>query len=230
MTDPSGRPEIRSFEEAINAARDLATSGRRLILGIVGAPGAGKSTLAAALVRELGGAAVLVPMDGFHLAQSELDRLGRADRKGAPDTFDALGYAALLLRLRDRGRREVVYAPLFRRDLEEPIAGAISIPPDVSLVVTEGNYLLLDEGDWAGVRALIDETWFIAVADEDRIPRLVARHVSTGKSPAAARDWTNGPDQRNAETVAATARRADRFVSAEVVAGIQPLRMEDWVP
>ncbi|MFJ6723264.1 nucleoside/nucleotide kinase family protein, partial [Streptomyces sp. NPDC091259] len=132
-------------------ARALAAAGGRRILGIAGAPGAGKSTLAAELVRALGpGLAVVVPMDGFHLAQAELERLGRADRKGAPDTFDAAGYVALLARLRERAAA-AVYAPTFDRALEEPVAGSIRVGPHVPLVITEGNYLLHGAGAWAGV-------------------------------------------------------------------------------
>ena len=94
------RMDAQGFEELLGRARELARDGRRRVLGLAGPPGSGKSTLAARLVERLDGAAVLVPMDGFHLAGAELARLGRADRKGAPDTFDAAGYAALLARLR----------------------------------------------------------------------------------------------------------------------------------
>jgi pantothenate kinase len=139
-------------------AREFVRRERRTILGIAGPPGGGKSTLAQTVVAAVGSAAVLVPMDGFHFAQAELVRLGRRDRMGAPDTFDALGYIALLRRLRDRSE-EVVYAPEFRREIEEPIAGAISVPRAASLVVTEGNYLLVPEEPWAGVRPLLDECW-----------------------------------------------------------------------
>src|SRR3954449_6342466 len=118
-------------------ARGLLSAGKRRILGIAGPPGGGKSTVARAVVAELGDAARLVPMDGFHLAQAELVRLGRRDRMGAPDTFDAAGYAALLARL--RGEDAMVYAPEFRREIEEPIAGAIAVAHQVPLVVTEGN-------------------------------------------------------------------------------------------
>src|SRR5947207_15332686 len=100
-------------------ARALAAGGRRL-LGLAGAPGSGKSTLAAALAAALAERAIVVPMDGFHLANAELARLGRAGRKGAPDTFDAAGYVALLRRLRSQPAHEPVYAPAFRREIEEP--------------------------------------------------------------------------------------------------------------
>src|SRR5438067_2220717 len=132
--------------ECIARAMALLASGGRRVLGIAGAPGSGKSTLARAVADSLGEQAVVVPMDGFHLANAELARLGRAARKGAPDTFDAAGYVALLRRLRSAPvTRETVYAPAFRREIEEPVAGAIAVPPDVPLVITEGNYLLLHE-------------------------------------------------------------------------------------
>ena len=192
-------------------ARALAELGQRRILALVGPPGGGKSTAARVIADALGAAAVLVPMDGFHLAQDELERLGRRERMGAPDTFDAAGYVALLRRLRDP-RERVVYAPEFRREVEEPFAGAIAIPASVPLVVTEGNYLLLAEGDWAGVRPLLDAAWYVETDEQERIERLIARHIRFGKSPDHARAWTLGTDQRNAELVAATKARADAVV------------------
>ncbi|SDC30365.1 Panthothenate kinase [Sanguibacter gelidistatuariae] len=185
----------------------------RILVGIAGPPGCGKSTLAAGLVGALNAAgttATCVPMDGFHLAGAELARLGRQDRKGAPDTFDAAGFVNLLTRL--RSRTETVYAPSFDRDLEEPIAGAIAVDPCVEVVVTEGNYLLLDDGPWARVRTLLDETWYLDLPDDVRVERLVARHVRHGRTQAAARAWTLGPDQGNADLVAATRTRRDAAV------------------
>lgn len=186
----------------------------RTLLGVAGQPGAGKSTLAAQLVDGLQAAGVpaaLVPMDGFHLAQRELERLGRADRKGAPDTFDVDGYLALLERLRAPGGR-TVYAPELWREIEEPVAGAVPVTPDVEVVVTEGNYLLHDGDGWAGVRSLLDAVWYLDVPDDLRLERLVARHVRHGRSPDAARAWALGPDERNAVLVARTRPRADRLV------------------
>lgn len=202
--------------DLLERARELAAGPRRL-LGITGPPGAGKSTVAGALVAALdeGAAtdvAVLVPMDGFHLAQAELERLGRADRKGAPDTFDAAGFVALLRRLRAAEPDEVVYAPAFDRRLEEPVAGAIAVPPHVPLVVVEGNYLLHDDGAWSSVAGLLHETWYVDVDDAVRVERLVARHTAFGKAPAAARAWSLGPDERNARLVSAGRHRADRVV------------------
>ncbi|MGA8248634.1 MAG: nucleoside/nucleotide kinase family protein [Nocardioides sp.] len=184
---------------------------RRRILGITGAPGAGKTTYAERLVAESAVPAVHLPMDGFHLADVSLGRLGLLDRKGAPETFDAWGYAALLRRLRDAP--STVWAPGFDRDLEQPLAGAVAVEPQVELVVTEGNYLLLDRPEWRAVRSALDEVWFLDVADEVRRPRLVARHVRFGKSPAEAEAWVARVDDANAALVVATRASADRIVA-----------------
>jgi pantothenate kinase len=205
--DPARYPAL---DPALLRRADALAAGGRRLLGIAGAPGAGKSTVAAAVADALGSRAVVVPMDGFHLAQSELERIGRADRKGAPDTFDAAGFVALLRRL--RAGSETVYAPEYRRDLRNPVAGAIAVAPDVPLVVVEGNYLLLDAFGFGPVAGLLDESWFIAPDDDVRLARLVARHVAFGKTPEAARAWSHGPDERNALLVAATADRADVVV------------------
>jgi pantothenate kinase len=208
--------------DLVQRARRLASAGERRVLGIAGPPGCGKSTVAQAVADGLGEAAVLVPMDGFHLAQEELVRLGRRDRMGAPDTFDAAGFAALLRRLR-AGGDEVVYAPAFRREIEEPIAGAIAVAPTVPLVVTEGNYLLLDRAGWAGVRALLDEAWYVDLDDETRIERLIARHVEFGKAPDAARAWVLRSDEANARVVAGTRGRADLVVTLAAESGRERL-------
>lgn len=195
--------------EAQQRLERLLSAGERRLLGLVGPPGAGKSTLAEALLRAAGAAAQVVPMDGFHLAQAELERLGRTQRKGAPDTFDSAGYVALLRRLRHANPDEVVYAPAFRRDWEEPVAGAIGVQPNTPLVITEGNYLLLRDGHWAQVAALLDEVWYVDVADDLRVSRLLRRHESFGRSPEAAREWVERSDEANARLIAATRERAD---------------------
>ena len=188
----------------------LLAGGRRKLLGLVGAPGAGKSTLAAALLALVGAdRAQVVPMDGFHLANVELQRLGRAGRKGAPDTFDSAGYVALLQRLREqRPDGDIVYAPEFRREIEEPVAGAIAVLPTTQLVITEGNYLLHDVGPWAGAAAMLDEVWYVDIDDALREERLVRRHQQFGRSLEEARAWVAGTDAPNARLIAATRVRA----------------------
>ncbi|GAA0387027.1 nucleoside/nucleotide kinase family protein [Micromonospora gifhornensis] len=203
--------QVLPVEELLARARTLADAGPRQLLGITGAPGAGKSTLAAQVVAALGPAARLVPMDGFHLAQAELHRLGRATRKGAVDTFDANGYVSLLRRLK-RKEPTSVWAPEFRRDLEEPIAGAIEVPPEVRLVVTEGNYLLVPQWPWDEVRSLLHEAWFLDLDAELRHRRLVERHVAYGRSTEEAQAWALGSDEVNAALVTGTADRADLVV------------------
>jgi pantothenate kinase len=191
----------------------LPAAGGRVLLGITGSPGAGKSTLAAFLAEACG--AVVVPMDGFHLADVELVRRGLLDRKGAPETFDGWGYAALLARVgglsagSGSGSAEVVMAPMFERDLEQPIAGAIPVPPSAGLVVTEGNYLLLEADPWPQVRARLDAVWHVVTDDALRLPRLLARHVASGKTPAEAAAWVDRVDRPNGVLIEAARPLAD---------------------
>ena len=203
----AAKPIIREHYRARLDA--LLQEGRRKILGLVGPPGCGKSTIAAALLELLGERAVAVPMDGYHLANVELARLGRAQRKGAEDTFDSAGYVSLLRRLRNQASDEIVYAPEFRREIEEPIANAIPVFADTPLVITEGNYLLLEHGHWASVRGLIDEIWYVDVDADLRRERLVRRHMHFGRSLEAARAWVANTDEPNAVRIDATKSRAD---------------------
>ena len=205
MTD-SPLPELPA--SARIRARELIQRSGRALLGLVGPPGAGKSTLAAALQAEFAKVAQVVPMDGFHLANVELERLGRRDRKGAPDTFDAHGYVALLRRLLAQGDDEIVYAPEFRREIEEPIANAIPVFARTQLVITEGNYLLLDEGPWLQVREILDEIWYVDVPDALRVDRLTQRHQQFGRSAEDAAAWVAGTDEPNARLIEASRARA----------------------
>ena len=191
-------------------ARRLGGTGRAL-LGITGAPGAGKSTTAERLVARIGPEAVVVPMDGFHLHDDELARLGLGERKGAPETFDVEGYVALLGRLRTE-TAHTVWAPAFDRSRELSVAGAIGVRPEHRLVVTEGNYLLLEGGGWSAVRPLLDEVWFVEQEEPTRVERLVERHVAHGKPRDLARRWTLESDQANADLVARTRTVADLVV------------------
>ena len=200
------------FAQLLDRARALAGRPGRDILGITGPPAAGKSTIAGRLGGELGAAAVCVPVDGFHLAHQLLVDSGLVDRKGAPDTFDVAGYVALLRRLRDPGEG-IVYAPRFDRGIEDSIANAIPVPPDVPLVITEGNYLLLRPGPWAQVADLLDEVWYLDLAEDTRLRRLIARHREFGRDSAAARDRATGSDQQNAVLIEASRDNASLVVS-----------------
>ena len=193
----------------LERAQALIASGQRKILGIAAAPGAGKSTLAEKLLQALGAQVQIVPMDGFHLANSELQRLGRAGRKGAPDTFDAAGYVSLLRRIHSQQAGQTIYAPEYRRELEEAIAGAIAIEASTTLVITEGNYLLLEDGAWADVRGVLDEVWFLDIDSALRQQRLLARHMRFGRSREAALAWIASTDEPNAQRIEGTRHRAD---------------------
>jgi pantothenate kinase len=216
---PSGTgspPVVReTLQQLIDRAAALARPGSRRILGITGAPGAGKSTLCAALLGALDEQAALVGMDGFHYANVELQRLQRSDRKGAPDTFDVDGYVALLTRLRTPSAGPV-YAPLFDRALEEPIGSAVPVFPTTPLVITEGNYLLLQDHGWSAVRTCLDEIWYLDVPPEVREQRLIRRRRSFGHEPQAAEDWVRTVDGRNGRTVETSQSRADLLVHLDV--------------
>ncbi|SFB89322.1 hypothetical protein SAMN04487968_102187 [Nocardioides terrae] len=207
---------VSGLDAAVARAHSLAGP-RRVLLGVAGAPGAGKTTLVEALLERLGAGppygpdtVAHLPMDGFHLADAQLERLGLLDRKGAPETFDVDGYVATLARLRAEPDRPV-YAPGFERTLEQPIAAAVAVEPTARLVITEGNYLLLGEGGWERVAGMLDEVWFVD-PPADRVRRLVARHEQFGKSPDAARAWVETVDEPNAALVEATRTVADAVV------------------
>jgi pantothenate kinase len=211
-----------TFDTLVDRARALVSDGRRAVLGIAGAPAAGKTTLAEELRSALGptpppGLAAgdwvaHVPMDGFHLADVELERLGLRDRKGAPETFDHLGYANLLRRFHE-DRDDVIYAPGFERVIEQPIAGSIPVFRTARLIISEGNYLLL----WEALRPLLTEVWYADLDDTSRLRRLVDRHVRFGKPEPAAMAWATGTDERNARIVAGTKTGADLVVDADVL-------------
>lgn len=196
---------------SLQRVRELLKDGQRKLLGIVGPPGAGKSTLAMALHSAFADASQVVSMDGFHFANSELQRCGLAHCKGAPATFDSAGYVALLQRLRHQQADEIVYAPEFRRELDESIAGVTPLFPQTSLVITEGNYLLLDSDHWAKVLPLLDDVWYIDVDNELRTERLTTRHEQFGRNHNDAVEWVANTDEPNARLIASTRHKA-RFI------------------
>ena len=201
-----------SFEQALSRVTELLNSANgRIIIGIVGKPGAGKSTLSSYLIEKLPKESVaLVPMDGYHLSNKELDALGRRNRKGAPDTFDSNGYAALLQRIATS--TEDVYFPIFHREIEESIAAEGVVTAKTKIVLTEGNYLLHDQGGWKNVAPNLTESWYVEVDDVVRLERLVDRHQFYGKERQAAYDWAHGTDENNAQLVEGTKELADFLV------------------
>jgi pantothenate kinase len=207
---------IKGKEGALLRIKELLNrSTDRYLIGIVGKPGAGKSTLSAYLLEELHSSEVtVVPMDGYHLSNAVLQALGRADRKGAPDTFDVAGFASLLQRIRDEKSVDVYY-PVFDRSIEESIAAQGVVTKETKVVIVEGNYLLHDSGGWEVIAELLDELWFIEVDDEKRLERLIARHIAFGKSPADAQSWSRGSDEVNARTIATGISRAHAVIALD---------------
>ncbi|HEY4268684.1 MAG TPA: nucleoside/nucleotide kinase family protein [Galbitalea sp.] len=206
-----------SLAAVASEIQEIVIPGQRTLVAIVGPPGAGKSTIAAALAELLAPAATVLPMDGFHLPKSRLRELERLDRMGAPDTFDVDGFLALLTRVKpafgNSGNR--VVAPGFDREIEEPVADAIDIFPEFPIVIVEGNYLLLDADGWGAVAAAFDVSFFVDVPHDVRIERLVARHIRFGKSEPDARAWALGPDEANARVIEATAARATHVIARD---------------
>ncbi|MDQ1130571.1 nucleoside/nucleotide kinase family protein [Microbacterium sp. SORGH_AS_0888] len=198
----------------VDRAAALGAGRTRTVLGIVGEPGSGKTTLATALVDALaarGLAAAWLPMDGFHLSDRSLEAIGRRDRKGAIDTFDGWGYLAALRRALEEIDHPV-YLPGFERVLEQPLAADRVIPPGPALVVTEGNYLLDEEAPWPVARGLMAEVWYVEVADAVRRARLVERHIRFGKTGREASAWVEAVDEPNARRIRARRAAADLVV------------------
>ena len=214
-------PDLEVLRER---ARRLLLAPGRAVLGVAGAPASGKSTLVAQLAVELAaehpGAVAVVGMDAFHLGHRVLVQHGLVPVKGAPHTFDARGYVALLTRL--RATTETIYAPEFHREIEDSIAAEVEIGPEVGLVLTEGNYLLLPEPPWDAVRPLLDEAWFVHLADDERRRRMVRRHESYGHSPEDALARTMGNDEANSVLVNRTALASRPDVAVEHVVGPPP--------
>ena len=196
--------------------RAMAASGR-VIIGIAGIPGAGKTTLARALVEMLdahGTPAAHLPMDGFHLRASALAARGLADRKGAPDTYDVDGYIALLRQVRG-GLGMAVWAPDYDRDAHDVVPRRLLIHPQARAIITEGNYLGVPSSPWGAVRPLLTELWGAEASWEVARERLIARRVATGRGLDEAVAWVDTVDAANAALVAPTVDGADVLIGAD---------------
>jgi pantothenate kinase len=193
----------------------LEKSSERVLIGIIGKPGAGKSTLSKFLMSKLSKELVtVVPMDGYHLSNRVLKDLKRADRKGAPDTFDVAGFISLVRRIRSEQTQNIYY-PIFDRAIEESIAAQGVVTSATKVVIIEGNYLLHDEGGWEVINDLLDESWMVDVDDDKRISRLISRHIAYGKDPDAAKAWAKGTDEVNAKLIERGRTRADFVVAID---------------
>jgi pantothenate kinase len=206
--------ELSSIDEALSRIKDLALKhSGRFIIGIVGKPGAGKSTLTSHLIENLPKDSVsLVPMDGYHLSNLQLKNLGLTDRKGAFNTFDSNGYVSLLKRINTETDQDIYY-PVFHREIEESYAADGVVLANTKIVLTEGNYLLFDKAGWEKVAAELTEIWYININDSVRIERLVKRHEFYGKDKESALNWATGTDEINAKIVESTAARADVIIN-----------------
>ena len=210
-------PEQLANQEAALARiqEHLDKSTERVLIGIIGKPGAGKSTLSRFLMTKLPKEFVtVVPMDGYHLSNKVLKDLKRADRKGAPDTFDVAGFISLIKRIRSE-QTQSIYYPIFDRAIEESISAQGVVTSATKVVIIEGNYLLYDGGGWEVVNDLLDESWMVDVDDDKRIARLIQRHISYGKSPEAAKAWAKGTDEANAQLIERGRNRADFVVAID---------------
>jgi pantothenate kinase len=205
---------LNGVEQALARANEITKkTDKRVIIGVVGKPGAGKSTLTSYLIDHLPKNSVsLVPMDGYHLSNQQLSRLDLANKKGAFNTFDADGYIALLKRINNEFDKDI-YFPVFHREIEESYSADGVVPARTKLILTEGNYLLFDQAGWENVISELTETWYINIEDKLRIDRLVKRHEFYGKSKEAAIAWANASDETNAKIVEATSIRADVVIN-----------------
>ena len=183
----------------------IHTDSGRIMIAIAGPPGSGKSTLAAAVVKQLNASskssseAALLPMDGFHLGNDELDIRGLLERKGAPETFDVQGLLALLKNVKTTNV-DLRY-PLFDRICDDVLADAGLLKASTSIVVVEGNYLLLDAPLWSEISALFDATVFLDPLLSTLEKRLIERWLNHGFSAQQASEKVHSNDLINAKLV-----------------------------
>ena len=201
-----------SKEEAKAIVVERASALTRTIIGIVGKPGGGKSTLSKYLLKGMDPSLVsVVPMDGFHLSNKVLKELGMSERKGAQDTFDVTGFTTLIARIKSDGA-EPIYYPVFDRSIEESIAAQGVVYPSTRVVIVEGNYLMHDRDGWQEISPLLEQSWYAYLDEDLRISRLISRHIAFGKDPERAKAWAKGSDQVNAELIETGVARCDFLI------------------
>jgi len=199
-------------EEAKAIVVERAAASTRMIIGIIGKPGGGKSTLSKFLLKGMDSTLVsVVPMDGFHLSNKVLKEIGRSDRKGAQDTFDVKGFTNLIERIK-MDRADPIYYPIFDRSIEESIAAQGVVYPSTRVVIVEGNYLMHDRDGWQEISPLLDQSWYAFLDEDIRVSRLISRHIAFGKDPESAKAWAKGSDQVNAELIEAGVGRCDFLI------------------
>ncbi|WP_052726395.1 nucleoside/nucleotide kinase family protein [Devosia epidermidihirudinis] len=192
---------------------------RRIAIGIAGGPGSGKSTLAAELVTMINathpGSAALVPMDGFHMRHAKLEAMGQVDYKGAPHTFEGAEFVNFLHRLKVADGD--ISGPAYSRKIEDVVENAFTIPADVRVLIVEGNYLLLTEGPWAGVKPLLDYSVFVDVPRDLVKARLLKRHGEEGLfTEERNRAHIERNDMPNFDLVTLSQDRADVVIEMDV--------------
>ena len=199
-------------EETKAIVAECAAAANRTIIGIIGKPGGGKSTLSKYLLKGMDPTLVsVVPMDGFHLSNKVLKELGRADRKGAHDTFDVKGFTTLIQRIKSDSA-DPIYYPVFDRSIEESIAAQGVVYTSTRVVIVEGNYLMHDKDGWQEISPLLDQSWYAFLDEDIRISRLISRHIAFGKDPESAKAWAKGSDQVNAELIETGVGRCDFLI------------------
>lgn len=214
-------PIITLDEDGINnLATELVSRttdpSQRAVLSIAGIPGSGKSTLAAAIAGTLNrhrpGSTLLLPMDGFHMTNDKLQQLGLCNRKGAPQTFEAQRYIKLLAELRDARRSARI--PIFDRTIDEPVFTddpQYRADTGTRFVVTEGNYLLMDQLPWNEIAHLTDLSVWLDTPVQQAKQWVIDRHKRFGRTPQEAKRWYESNDALNVEHILDHSRHADRI-------------------
>ena len=220
MTEPLNLTPSQALSRLVPHILELESQAHhRIAIGIAGGPGSGKSTLAAELVTMLNavhpGSAALVPMDGFHIKHAKLETMGQTDYKGAPHTFEGAAFVSFLHHL--KGATGPVSGPGYSRKIEDTVDAAFTVPPEVRVLIVEGNYLLLTEGPWAGVKAALDYAVFIDVPRDIVKARLLRRHGEEGLfTEERNRAHIERNDLPNYDLVSQSQDRADVVIEMDV--------------